>query len=74
MVTRQFHRLMYECTTPSVWMLVGAPVTLAFDGMNWIVSMMDRDGFFREGRYLRRDDAMMAIGRVYDKMGTGEHR
>lgn len=63
--TRMTKGLLFECPTPSVWYLVGAPVTMAFDGSQWVVSMTGRDGIFREGRYSSRDEAIELLSRCY---------
>ena len=69
MAQRVKSRLIFNCPSPSVWLLVGAPLTLAFDGEVWVLSLTDREGRFREGRYFRRDDAIQFIAKFY---GTGE--
>lgn len=69
MAQRVKGRLIFDCPSPSVWLLVGAPITLAFDGAVWVLSMTDRDGFFREGRFFQRDDAIQFIAKAF---GTGK--
>lgn len=66
---RRSSGLVFECPSPSIWMLVGAPVTMAFDGAVWIMSLTDREGCFREGRFFSRDDAIRFLSERY---GTGE--
>ena len=60
--------LVFDCPSPSIWLLVGASATMAFDGATWVLSMTDRDGFFREGRFFSRDDAIAFLSTLY---GTG---
>ena len=69
--TRMKSGLLFECPTPSIWLLVGAPVTMAYDGEKWVVSMTGRDGVFREGRYPSRDAAIELLARCYLGMARG---
>lgn len=66
---RTYRNLIFRCPSPSVWLLVGAPATLAFDGAVWVLSMTNRDGEFLEGRFFRRLDATQFLSNYY---GTGK--
>ena len=57
--------LLFECPSPSVWFLVGAPVTVAYDGQQWKVSMTDREGYYREGAYGSREEAMTFLAKCF---------
>jgi hypothetical protein len=59
--------LIFECPSPSIWQLVGGPVMIAYDGKVWKVSMVDRDGAFREGQYASRDLALAVITKAFKR-------
>jgi hypothetical protein len=65
MTQRNSFGLIFDCPSPSVWNLVGAPVMLAFDGAKWIISMVNRDGQFCEGHYQSRDEATRFLARCF---------
>jgi hypothetical protein len=67
--TRTVGKLVFECPSPSIWQLVGGPVMLAYDGKVWVVSMCDRDGTFREGRYASRARALDLVALAYAQVG-----
>lgn len=62
---RKTQGLIFECPSPSIWNLVGAPLTLAYNGQCWVLSMVDRDGHYREGRYKTRNEAIQFMARCY---------
>lgn len=62
---RKVKHLIFECPSPSIWNLVGAPLTLAYNGKAWVLTMIDGLGQFREGQYASRDEAIAFMVRCY---------
>lgn len=64
---RKTNQLIFSCDSPSVWVLLGAPVVLAYNGKCWVLSMTDRLGVYREGQYPKRTDAIQFLEKYYGK-------
>ena len=62
---RKINGLIFECPSPSIWNLVGAPLTLAYNGREWVLTMVDREGNFREGSYASHDKAIQFMSTCY---------
>ncbi len=62
---RRSGKLVFECPSPSVWMLVGAHAMLAFTGSCWLLSVMDKQGHIREGQYPKRDEGLKFLEQYF---------
>ncbi len=69
---RKINGLIFECPSPSIWNLVGAPLTLAYNGQKWVLTMVDRQGQFREGQYQSRGEAVSFISSCYGIKGVSQ--
>lgn len=63
--TRMIEGLLFDCPSPSVLHLVGEPVTLAYDGQMWVLTLIDRNNKRREGYYMTRSEAIANIVVAY---------